>query len=189
MIPSLLAEYDADTHVNSALHSLHKPKQNFSVSPGELLDRLSHWEQRYLQNAQGDKKSAESVDIGTLQKSSYGEMYTHDIPTDGGGDFCTVIPEILLHSARITLNYMITASDLTVMEKYADHEELYRSSRLLRFAELSLNAAAPPLNAGACVQLAFGLEVLEKFSRSEICKRSAREYLQRMGWEHLQDQI
>lgn len=104
---------------------------------------------------------------------------------DGGGDFCTSMPESLFYSAKIIIDYVAFGENAKAKEELLGAEQLLYSSLLFRIAELAKEGGELQVNVGTCVQLAFSLEVVESFGLSSACREQAQLHLKQLGWERV----
>ncbi|KAL7934683.1 hypothetical protein V8C35DRAFT_301589 [Trichoderma chlorosporum] len=159
---------------NSPLHDT-----SSALSIKGLSAELSVYKERYIQSIllahEAARKMAEIPDDDGTDDCNGCNGWI-----DGGGDFCTAMPESLFYSARILVDHFASGENTESCEERLIAEQLAYTSLLFRIAEV---AQAEELNAGACVQLAFCLETVESFGLSPACREQARLHLQQLGWE------
>lgn len=157
-----------------------------SVSVEELSAELSVYKERYIQSIllahEANRRMNECPDDEEKEEDDDDDCIGCTTWIDGGGDFCTAMPEALFYSARILVEHIAFGENLESCEERIMSEQLLYTSLLFRIAEVAKAEGETQLNAGACVQIAFCLEIVESFGLSSTCREQAGLHLQQLGW-------
>ncbi|KAL6694418.1 hypothetical protein J3F84DRAFT_376788 [Trichoderma pleuroticola] len=174
VLPNLLKSGGLDN--DSLLHT------KSAVSVEELSAELSIYKERYIQSVllahEANRRMNECPDDEDEDDDCIGCTTW----IDGGGDFCTAMPEALFYSARILVEHIAFGQNIESCEERLIGEQLLYASLLFRIAEVAKAEGEAQLNAGACVQIAFCLEIVESFGLSSTCREQAGLHLQQLGW-------
>ncbi|KAL7906488.1 hypothetical protein GGI35DRAFT_458241 [Trichoderma velutinum] len=173
VVPNLLKtgglDNDPFLHIQSA------------VSVEELSTELGVYKERYIQSLllahEANRRMDECPDDDEADDCVECTTWI-----DGGGDFCTAMPEGLFYSARILVEHVAFGENMRSCEERLIAEQQIYASLLFRIAEVAKAEGEAQLNAGACVQIAFCLEIVESFGLSSTCREQARLHLQQLGW-------
>ncbi|KAL6872519.1 hypothetical protein HDV57DRAFT_505377 [Trichoderma longibrachiatum] len=155
-----------------------------TVSVEHLSAELSVYSERYIQGILSAQESRQRMS-GTPDESDEDDCNECSTWIDGGGDFCTSMPESLFYSAKIIIDYVAFGENAKAKEELLGAEQLLYSSLLFRIAELAKEGGELQVNVGTCVQLAFSLEVVESFGLSSACREQAQLHLKQLGWERV----
>lgn len=159
---------------------------NPTISVEELLAQLSVYEERYVKSILLAQEATQNMDECFNDDEGDDDCNGCSVGwIDGGGDFCTAMPESLFYSAKILIDHIAYGENLRSSEELLIPEQLIYSSLLFNIAELAQAQGRAHMNAGACVQLAFSLEVVESFGFSSSYRDQARAHLQQLGWEKM----
>ncbi|KAL7813043.1 hypothetical protein V8C26DRAFT_406097 [Trichoderma gracile] len=155
-----------------------------TISVEHLSAQLSVYKERYIQSILSAQESRRrmSQSCSDSEGDDCNECSTW---IDGGGDFCTSMPESLFYSAKMIIDYVAFRENAKAFEEVLVAEQFLYTSLLFRIAELAKEGGKLQVNVGTCVQLAFSLEVVESFGLSSACREQARFHLKELGWENV----
>ncbi|KAL7947557.1 hypothetical protein V8C42DRAFT_318111 [Trichoderma barbatum] len=155
-----------------------------TISVDDLSVQLGLYKERYMQslllaqeaNGNMDESSEDDEEDDCNECTRW---------IDGGGDFCTAMPESLFYSAKILVDHVAFGKNVKFCDERLLAEQSIYTSLLFRIAEVAQVEGKTQLNVGSCVQLAFCLEAVETFGLSSTCREQARLLLQQLGWENV----
>ncbi|KAL5093919.1 hypothetical protein Trisim1_009395 [Trichoderma cf. simile WF8] len=153
-----------------------------AVSVEELSAELSEYKERYIQSILLAHETSRRMRECPDEDDEADDCLECTTWIDGGGDFCTAMPEALFYSARILVEHVAFGENIESCEDRLIGEQQLYASLLFRIAELAKEEGETELNAGACVQIAFCLEIVESFGLSSACREKAGFHLQQLGW-------